>query len=651
MGDASTPGAPHNPKDPAAGYWPPGHYIDNDTRISRGHPKGSQFHRILADVRSGAINAIGATAGDRLWRNRRESAETLDLFEELGTWVAVNGQAYNCRDPRHTAMLEQLGVFARLETAVMGQRIDRAAYERALAGKIDNGPVPFGCRPVWSGDTPRKFLGWQRDPEPWDRMRAAVKEIMQGVLSRAEIARRLNADGFRTNRGNEWDGDTLRQYLLSPWVRGVVTYTGAVPDGEPPFTEVPGTNFEALVPDPDEWAMLRLALGTGPDKGGHHKRDDPQHLLTGFARCGRVLDASDGRGECAVCGHHLTLTKAGTLHKHNPSHGGFYDRSGEECPGSGRDPLRTFPHEREGQVCGAVLTNRRGTSNGQPVYCCPAYPRGCGKLARNEAETDRWVTVNLFNWLSGPAGAYDQAVASVHAEDPAVSQLHEAQVKDKRRLASVDSDWYATDPPGAAFGGSLDRKITVEKEIQARISDRQATIDRKATRKRAEGIPERGVRLAEAWDNWGLARQRATLGMFLDHVDVLPCRQGPIPFDPSKVIVVPLAAWADDAPAGLLTAPDAGPHFTDPRKDRQRSPVPARDRILGWLRANPGADLTAVDIMERGLADARDVKAARLLLWRMEKAGELAVTVPGVRGYSAAHYALPARSLNNCTPR
>ena len=89
---AATPGAPHDPKDPAAGCWPPGHYVDNDVRISRGHPKKSQFHRLLADVRAGAITAVAATQGDRLWRNRAETAETLDLFEDLVIWVMVNGQ-------------------------------------------------------------------------------------------------------------------------------------------------------------------------------------------------------------------------------------------------------------------------------------------------------------------------------------------------------------------------------------------------------------------------------------------------------------------------------------------------------------------------------------------------------------------------------
>jgi DNA invertase Pin-like site-specific DNA recombinase len=640
----ATPGAPHDPKNPAEGTWPAAHYVDNDVRISGGHPKGSQFHRILADIQTGAIDSVVATQGDRLWRNRRETAETLDLFEELGVWVAVNGQAYNCQDPSHVAMLEQLGVFAQLETKRMGQRIDRAAYERARAGKVDKGPVPFGCKPAWSDDMPRKFLGWQRDPGPWDRMRQAVAEITDGVLSHAEIARRLNADGYRTPRGNPWDGGTLRQYLLSPWVRGEVVYTGPVPDGEPPFTPVRGTNFEALV-SPDEWAVLSGLLsaraGTRPAR-----RTDAQHLLTGFARCGRVLDASDGRGQCGVCGHHLTLTGAGALHDHSPARGGFYDPGGERCPGSGRRPERTFPHEREGQVCGAVLSARRGTSNGQPVYCCPAWPRGCGKLARNEADTDRWVTLHLFHWLSGPDGAYDRAVASVREQDPAVAGLHAEQAADQHRLARIDADWNDTD--GRAYGCDINRKIAEEDRIRARIATRQAVIDRTATRQRAAVITERGAGLETAWEDWDLARKRAVLAMFLDRVDVLPARRGPIPFDLSKVTVISLPGWAADAPAGSLD-PDpaaAAAKFTDPvekLQGRHRSWVPARDRITGWLKARPGGSLTAVDIMELGLADSRDVKAARLTLWQMEKDGELAITVPGVRGHTPTRYGLPAR--------
>jgi DNA invertase Pin-like site-specific DNA recombinase len=633
---AATPGAPHDPRNPDAGTWPNGHYVDNDVRISRGHPQGSQYHRMIADVQTGLINTVAATQGDRLWRNRLEAAQTLDLFEELGIWVLVNGQTYNCKDPSHVAMLEQLGVFARLESRRHGVRIDGAAYERALAGKIDNGPVPFGNRSVWTDDVPRKFLGWEpnHDDGSWDRARLMVKEEIQGVLSHAEIARRVNADGYRTSRGNEWTGDTLRQYLLSPWVRGIVTYTGAVPDGEPPFTPVPGTNFTALVPDPDEQEMLRLALGTGPDKGGHHKRDDPQHLLTGFARCGRVLDASDGRGECPVCGYHLTLDRDGKLTRHNPASGGWNVLSGPPC--AGQDPLRMFPHDRAGEVCGAVLTNRVGTSNGQPAYQCPAWPRGCGKLSRNEADTDRWVTANLLHWLSGPKGAYDRAVSATHAEDPAVSELHAKQTTDKALLPPL------LDKLGDGLIAD-DEYATQKARIQGRINDRQAIIDRKATRQRAAVITERGKKLSDVWKSgrWNLEKKRAVLATFLDHVDVLPARQGPIPFDPSKVIVVPLAAWADDAPAGSLAAP-----FTvmndgqDPRKRPARNPVPARDRVLNWLTAHPDDTLTAVDVMTYGLTDARDIKATRLLLWRMEKAGELDA-IRGTRGRQAIRYTLP----------
>src|SRR5207342_3158435 len=121
-----------------------------------------------------------------------------------------------------------------------------------------------------------------------------------------------------------WNGDTLRQYLLSPWVRGVCVYTGKwVPRGVTPPKEVPGQNFTALVADPDRWADLKAALGSGPDKGGHVTRDNPQHLLTGFIQCHRVLDESDGRGECGICGTRTALTTKGLLKAHDPAHGGW----------------------------------------------------------------------------------------------------------------------------------------------------------------------------------------------------------------------------------------------------------------------------------------------------------------------------------------
>ena len=475
-------------------------------------------------------------------------------------------------------------------------------------------------------------------------MRNAIADILRGVLARAEIARRLNDDGFRTRQGNPWNGDTLRQYLLSPWVRGVCVYTGKhVPEGVTPPDEVTGTNFVPLV-SPREWEALKLALAPGPDKGGHFSRDDPQHLLTGFAYCGRILDATDARGVCGTCGQRPGLTANGKLKNHDPAHGGWGGSKAARCTGSGTAPGKVIPHPREGQVCGARLTNRRGTSNGQPVYCCPAYPRGCGKVARNEEETDRWVKINLFWWLSGPEGAYDLSAAGTQTEDLAISSLYTEQETDRKKLARLHSDW--ADRPLESTWRREDYEQQ-GRDIEDRMARREALLDRQAQHKRAEVIPERGAELVRVWEEkWSLSRRRNALAMFLGRVDVLSCRLGPIPFDPSKVIVTPLREWAKDAPPGSLDVPAAKIAFTDPRidrvpRDRVRRSTPARDRILKWLESHPRDDLSAMDVMTYGLADARDKKAAYLLLWRMAKTGELGVTQEGVRGLLAPRFGLP----------
>jgi hypothetical protein len=138
-------------------------------------------------------------------------------------------------------------------------------------------------------------------------------------------------------------------------------------------------------------------------------------------------------------------------------------------------------------------------------------------------------------------------------------------------------------------------------------------------------VPARGPALAELWRRWDVTARRAFASQLVDRVTVLPARRrGRVPFDPRDVDITP-GPWADGADPSWLAVPVPAPRTI-------------REIALALL-ADWGETITAPAL---AAAAGCSTRAARLALWRMERAGELDLAVPGSRGHSHGQYAAPA---------
>ncbi len=168
---------------------------------------------------------------------------------------------------------------------VMGERNHEDSKRKSAAvkaglrrsaehGNWHGGPVPDGYKlgpPVEQGGRGLVI----------DDPRAAVVQRMSALaaegLSRAAVARRLNAEGHVTKTGLPWTSEAVGDKLSNPVYKGVLALNRRYPDER----HIPG-NWEPII-EPDDFD--RLAMPATKRSREPKGRPTQQHLLSGLARC------------------------------------------------------------------------------------------------------------------------------------------------------------------------------------------------------------------------------------------------------------------------------------------------------------------------------------------------------------------------------
>jgi len=121
-------------------------YVDNDVSASRGKRR-PEYERMLADIRSGFIDAICVWDIDRLTRTPRELEDIIDLADQYKLSLAnVAGEVnLSTSDGRLHARLK--GIIARQEVEQQSKRLKRKFQERAENGH-PHGYTPYGYERV-----------------------------------------------------------------------------------------------------------------------------------------------------------------------------------------------------------------------------------------------------------------------------------------------------------------------------------------------------------------------------------------------------------------------------------------------------------------------------------------------------------------------
>lgn len=256
-------------------------YRDNDISALRGAFR-PEYAQMLEDAKSGLFDRIIAFQLSRLWRNRRERADAIELLSALRVPITlVRGADIDLTTPMGRSFAAQLGESDTLESEIKGERVAAAALERAREGK-PHGHAPYGWRRVRKYSDNGRLIDWydEIDEEQASVVRWLADEVLAG-RSLALLCNELNGRGVLTSRGNAWTTGGIRNVLLRPANVGLRVHKGQV------LEDVRG-NWPPLLDD-DKYRRL-VALFNDPRRRSSVGSSKRKHLL------------SYGIGRCGVCG-------------------------------------------------------------------------------------------------------------------------------------------------------------------------------------------------------------------------------------------------------------------------------------------------------------------------------------------------------------
>jgi DNA invertase Pin-like site-specific DNA recombinase len=238
-------------------------YIDQDVSAYKSRVRPA-YRRLLADLRSGAVDGVIVYHLDRLHRQPGELEEFFTVCTAAGVddLATVTGRI-NLADPDGQFQARILGAVAKKEGDDKSRRIKRKHEELAVAGKVSGG-----------GTRPYGYASDRRTIRPGEAavIREAATRFLAGESIRS-ICGSLNERGERTVTGAEWTQQTLRRMLASGRISGQREHRGVI---------VGEAEWPAII-SPAETERIR---GLFADPSRRTNRTARRYLLARLLRCG-----------------------------------------------------------------------------------------------------------------------------------------------------------------------------------------------------------------------------------------------------------------------------------------------------------------------------------------------------------------------------
>ncbi|MFJ4074794.1 recombinase family protein [Curtobacterium sp. NPDC089991] len=176
-----------------------------------------EWQRMLADCRSGRVQAVVVAKLDRFARKAADAITETDRFGDLGVTLVVVKEQIDMSTPAGRMMRTMLAGIAEMERDLIVDRTTSGQRAKARNGEWPGGQPPFGWR----------LEGKSRDarPVPDERERrvlaTAYELLVRKRLTAGQVADRLNDAGLFPRLAPRWNFDVLRRTLVNPTL-----YTG-----------------------------------------------------------------------------------------------------------------------------------------------------------------------------------------------------------------------------------------------------------------------------------------------------------------------------------------------------------------------------------------------------------------------------------------
>ncbi len=266
-------------------------YVDNDVSAYNGDVRDS-YQRLMAAAEAGHFERICVYTTSRLWRNRAERGQAITRLGQLSIGVAaVRGPELDLSSASGRMLADVLGSFDTAESEVKGERVARAALQRAQEGRA-NGAVLYGWRRTYETDSSGRIVGFHDFENPVEA--ALVREIVDRLLAGdtlGGVVRDLNARAVPTpNSRPRWHHTMIRGLLLRPANVALRVYK----------KEIIGPSAWPAIVERDKWDRI-VALLSAPER--RQKHDASRKYLLSW-----------GIGECGVCGSDLRVSHVRRAH-------------------------------------------------------------------------------------------------------------------------------------------------------------------------------------------------------------------------------------------------------------------------------------------------------------------------------------------------
>ncbi len=238
-----------------------------------------EARRMMKDIASGHITGLVFSKLARLSRNRRELEEFSEFFKKHDADLISLSEAIDTSNAGGRMFFHLLGVFAQWEREEITERVNASVLTRAKMGKSINGTSPFGYE--WKD---RKLVIKPTEAA----IRRKAYELFLKYRRKGQVAKELNAAGYRTRKGNIWRDTSILRILDESSAKGVYVFntmrmtgtwrTEIKPESEWGRAECPPIVSEELWNQVVEIIAAQLKSHKKPGK-------PPVHLFSGLAHC------------------------------------------------------------------------------------------------------------------------------------------------------------------------------------------------------------------------------------------------------------------------------------------------------------------------------------------------------------------------------
>ncbi|MFI8278572.1 recombinase family protein [Streptomyces sp. NPDC085929] len=264
-------------------------FKDIDVSASR-HAKVARddFEAMLDGIRAGRCRIVVAFEASRYYRDLEAYTRLRSACHDAGVLLCYKGQVYDLTKSADRKATALDAVQAESEAEDIRDRNLRTARQTAEAGK-PWGQVPDGYKRVYDPDN-GALVEQIEHPVQGPVVRRIWAEAETGKSLRS-IARDLNEEQHRTQKGREWQVWHLRTILRNPQYMGRRKFQGK--------DHREGTWLALVTPERFE------AVQTLLDMPGRAWATDltPVHLLAGIGLCGEHPDLRVTNGEPVLRGY------------------------------------------------------------------------------------------------------------------------------------------------------------------------------------------------------------------------------------------------------------------------------------------------------------------------------------------------------------